>query len=67
MRVYRIYEGDIIKYYTKEIMNRIYNDPGFLENKIYEKLKSIIFEESAKKEEQKPVEPKPKQPRKPRD
>mgnify|MGYP001159341405 CR=1 FL=1 len=60
------YEGDIIKYYTKEIMNRIYNDPGFLENKIYEKLKSIIFEESAKKEEQKPVEPKPKQPRKPR-
>jgi len=47
-------EGDIIKYYTKEIMNRIYNDPGFLENKIYEKLRSLVFEE-----DQKP-EPKPK-------
>lgn len=38
------YEGDIIKFYTKEFMNRIYNDPGFLENKIYEKLKNIVFE-----------------------
>jgi len=43
------YEGDIIKYYTKEIMNRIYNDPGFLENKVYDKLKSIVFEEAQKK------------------
>jgi hypothetical protein len=42
------YEGDIIKFYTKEFMNRIYNDPRFLENKIYEKLKSIIFEENDK-------------------
>lgn len=43
-------EGDIIKFYTKEIMNRIYNDPGFLENKIYDKLRSVVFEESQKKE-----------------
>lgn len=46
--MYMNYEGDIIKFYTKEFMNRIYNDPGFLENKIYEKLKSIIFEENDK-------------------
>jgi hypothetical protein len=51
------YEGDIIKFYTKEFMNRIYNDPGFLENKIYEKLKSLVFEEEQKKER------KPRQPR----
>lgn len=37
------YEGDIIKFYTKQIMDRVYNDPGYLENKIYEKLKNIIF------------------------
>lgn len=43
------YEGDIIKFYTKEFMNRIYNDPGFLENKIYDKLKSLVFEEEQKK------------------
>lgn len=42
------YEGDIIKYYTKEFMNRIYNDPGFLENKVYEKLKEIVFAEPEK-------------------
>jgi hypothetical protein len=50
-------EGDIIKFYTKEIMNRIYNDPGFLENKIYEKLRSVVFEKSQRKE------PKPRAPR----
>jgi hypothetical protein len=44
------YEGDIIKYYTKEFMNRIYNDPGFLEDKIYNKLKSIIFEDEQREE-----------------
>ena len=43
------YEGDIIKFYTKEFMNRIYNDPGFLENKIYDKLRSLVFEEEKKK------------------
>jgi hypothetical protein len=51
------YEGDIIKFYTKEFMNRIYNDPGFLENKIYEKLKALVFEEEQKKE-RKPRPPK---------
>lgn len=49
------YEGDIIKYYTKEFMNRIFNDPGFLENKIYQKLKSLVFEEEEKKEIKKRV------------
>lgn len=44
------FESDIIKYYTKQIMDRIYNDPGFLENKIYEKLKSIVYDEPQKKE-----------------
>lgn len=44
------YEGDIIKYYTKEFMNRIYNDPGFLENKVYEKLREIVFAEPEVKE-----------------
>jgi hypothetical protein len=42
-------EADIIQYYTKEIMNRIHNDPGYLETKIYEKLRSIVFEEEQKK------------------
>lgn len=46
------YEGDIIKFYTKEIMNRIYNDPGFLENKVYEKLRNLIFEEEEKPKKQ---------------
>lgn len=55
------YEGDIIKFYTKEFMNRIYNDPGFLENKIYEKLKEIVFQE---KEEPK-QKAKPKTTKKP--
>lgn len=50
------YEGDIIKFYTKEFMNRIYNDPGFLENKIYDKLKQLVFEG----DEQQIVEKKPK-------
>ncbi len=45
------YEGDIIKYYTKEFMKRIHNDPGFLENKIYEKLKSLIFQTDNEEEE----------------
>jgi len=54
------YEGDIIKFYTKEFMNRIYNDPGFLENKIYEKLKEIVFSESQQKEK------KPRTPRTPK-
>jgi hypothetical protein len=48
------YEGDIIKYYTKEFMNRIYNDPGFLEIKIYEKLKEIVFAEPSIIKEKKP-------------
>jgi len=43
------FESDIIKYYTKQIMDRVYNDPGFLENKIYEKLRHIVFEEQQKK------------------
>jgi hypothetical protein len=41
-------EADIIQYYTKEIMNRIHNDPGYLENKIYERLRTIVFEEKVK-------------------
>jgi hypothetical protein len=53
------YEGDIIKFYTKEFMNRIFNDPGFLENKIYEKLKSLVFESSDEKP-RKPRTPKTK-------
>jgi len=57
------YEGDIIKFYTREFMNRIQNDPGFLENKIYEKLKSIVFEEDQKKE-RKPRTPKVVAPKK---
>jgi hypothetical protein len=48
------YEGDIIKYYTREFMNRIQNDPGFLENKIYEKLRSIVFQEEKEKKPRKP-------------
>lgn len=51
------YKGDIIKFYTKEFMNRIYNDPGFLENKIYDKLREIVFTEGEKKEK-KPRAPK---------
>jgi len=51
------YKGDIIKFYTKEFMNRIYNDPGFLENKIYDKLKEIVFLDGEKKEK-KPRAPK---------
>lgn len=51
------YEGDIIKFYTKEFMDRIYHDPGFLENKIYEKLKSIIFEENKKPTKSKKTNP----------
>ena len=51
-------EGDIIKFYTKEIMNRIYNDPGFLENKIYDKLRTLVFEEEQVKVK-KPRTPKP--------
>ena len=57
------YNGDIIKFYTKEFMNRIYNDPGFLENKIYDKLKKLVFEEEQAKEKKPrakkvtPVEP----------
>jgi hypothetical protein len=60
-------EGDIIKYYTKEIMNRIYNDPGYLENKIYEKLRSIVFEEEQKKEESKPKAVKISKPKSPQE
>jgi hypothetical protein len=51
-------EGDIIKFYTKEIMNRIYNDPGFLENKIYDKLRTLVFVEE-QRVEKKPRAPKP--------
>lgn len=39
------FEGDIIKYYTKEIMNRVQNDPGYLEDRIYNKLKILIMGE----------------------
>lgn len=53
------YEGDIIKFYTKEFMARIYNDPGFLENKIYEKLRALVFEEEQVKQK-KPRVQKPK-------
>lgn len=52
------YEGDIIKFYTKEFMNRIYNDPGFLENKIYDKLKRLIFEEDEKPMVERKAKPK---------
>ena len=48
------FEGDIIKFYTKQIMDKVYNDPGFLENKIYEKLRNIVFEEEQKKPKAKP-------------
>lgn len=43
------FEADIINFYTKQIMDRVYNDPGFLENKIYEKLRSIVYDEPQKK------------------
>lgn len=54
------FEGDIIKYYTNELMNRVYNDPGFLENKIYNKLKDLIMgeEDSKKKTPRKSSSPK---------
>jgi len=54
------FEGDIIKFYTKEIMNRIYNDPGYLENKIYDKLRKTIFEEDDEKPVRKPRVPRKK-------
>ena len=62
------FEGDIIKYYTKEIMNRVYNDPGFLENKIYDKLKNLIMgEEKVKKPRvKKEIAPPPPPVKKPR-
>lgn len=50
------FEGDIIKYYTKEIMNRVQNDPGYLENRIYNKLKDLIMGEE--KPARKPRTPK---------
>lgn len=43
------FEADIINFYTKQIMDRVYNDPGFLENKIYEKLRSIVYDEPQRK------------------
>jgi len=48
------FEGDIIKYYTNELMNRVYNDPGFLETKIYNKLRDLIMGESKPKTVRKP-------------
>jgi hypothetical protein len=37
------FEGDIIKFYTKELMKKIWADPSILEEQIYEKLRFIIM------------------------
>lgn len=37
------FEGDIIKFYTKELMKKIWSDPSILEDQIYERLRFIIM------------------------
>jgi hypothetical protein len=37
------FEGDIIKFYTKELMKKIWADPAILENQIYDNLKKNII------------------------
>ena len=41
-------EGDIIKFYTKELMKKIWANPSILEEQIYEKLRFIIMGEEVK-------------------
>jgi hypothetical protein len=43
------FEGDIIKFYTKELMKKIWSNPSILEDQIYEKLRFIIMGEEEKK------------------
>jgi hypothetical protein len=42
------FEGDIIKFYTKELMKKIWANPSILEEQIYEKLRFIIMGEEEK-------------------
>jgi hypothetical protein len=37
------FEGDIIKFYTKELMKKIWSDPSILENQIYKNLELLIM------------------------
>jgi len=47
------FEGDVIKFYTQELMKKIYADPTILEQQIYDSLKmSIMGEEYVKKEKE---------------
>ena len=39
------FEGDIIKFYTKELMKKIWSDPSILETQIYNNLKKNIMGE----------------------
>jgi hypothetical protein len=47
------FEGDVIKFYTQELMKKIYADPTMLEEQIYDSLKlSIMGEEYVQKEKE---------------
>lgn len=47
------FEGDVIKFYTQELMKKIYDDPTILEKQIYDSLKlSIMGEEYVQKEKE---------------
>lgn len=42
------FEGDIVKFYTRELMNKLWDKPSLLENQIYEEFKKIILGENLK-------------------
>ena len=47
------FEGDVIKFYTQELMKKLYADPTLLEQQIYDSLKlSIMGEEYVNKEKE---------------
>jgi len=72
------FEGDIIKFYTQELMNKLWNNPQLLEQQIYDQFEILIMGEKkvkppqekpkqkkpVKKEESKKEEPKKEEPKK---
>lgn len=51
------FEGDVIKFYTQELMKKIYANPTLLEKQIYDSLKlSIMGEEYVQKEKEREEE-----------
>ena len=54
------FEGDIIKFYTQELMNKLWNNPQLLEQQIYDQFEILIMgEKKVKPPQEKPKQKKP--------